>query len=77
MFAFVLLLLIATPYGGRAQDNQPVIPVGQVVEKVACARDPNETYALYLPSNYVSTRKWPILYALDPGARGRIPVERF
>lgn len=23
------------------------------------------------------TRKWPILYAFDPGARGRVPVERF
>lgn len=77
MFAFILLLLIATPFGGRAQDNQPVLPLGQVVEKVACAQDPNQTYALYLPSTYLSTRKWPILYALDPGARGKVPVERF
>lgn len=68
---------MATRFTDQAQDNQTAIPLGQVVEKVSCVRDPNQTYALYLPSTYVSTRKWPILYAFDPGARGRIPVERF
>ena len=53
------------------------MPLGQLVEKVACARDPNQSYALYLPRNYDKNRKWPVLYAFDPGARGRIPVERF
>lgn len=77
MFAFVLLLFVVTRFAGQAQDNLAVIPLGQVVEKVVCAQDPNQTYALYLPSNYVANRKWPILYAFDPGARGRIPVERF
>jgi predicted esterase len=68
---------MATRFGGQAEDNQTDIPLGQIVEKVVCAKDPNQTYALYLPSNYVSNRKWPILYAFDPAARGRIPVERF
>ena len=77
MFAFVLLLFITTRFATQTPDNQTVIPLGQIVEKVVCAQDVNQTYALYLPSNYVSTRKWPILYAFDPGARGRIPVERF
>ncbi|HEX7773991.1 MAG TPA: hypothetical protein VF435_16330, partial [Pyrinomonadaceae bacterium] len=31
----------------------------------------------YLPSNYTPNRKWPVLYAFDPGARGRVAVERF
>ncbi len=77
MFAFVLLLFMATRVTGQAQDNQAVILPGQVVDKVACARDSTQTYAIYLPSNYLSTRKWPVLYAFDPVARGRIPVERF
>lgn len=77
MFAFVLLLFLTTRFATQTPDNQTVIPLGQIVEKVVCAQDLNQTYALYLPSNYVSTRKWPILYAFDPGARGRIPVERF
>jgi predicted esterase len=39
--------------------------------------DPQESYALYLPSSYSATRPTPILYAFDPRARGRVPVERF
>jgi predicted esterase len=44
---------------------------------VTCTADATESYALYLPSNYSPDRKWPILYAFDPGARGKQPVERF
>lgn len=50
---------------------------GQVIEKVACRMGEPHSYALYLPSAYAPGRPWPILYCLDPGARGRIPVERF
>jgi dienelactone hydrolase len=53
------------------------IPKGQLVEKVVCAADPDQSYAAYLPSNYDAARRWPILYCFDPGARGRLPVERF
>ena len=68
MFAFVLLLFITTRFATQTPDNQTVVP-GQIVEKVVCAQDVNQSYALYLPSNYVSTRKWPVLYSFDPGAR--------
>ena len=44
---------------------------------MTCAGDPDQTYALYLPSNYSPEKKWPVLYAFDPGARGKIPAERF
>lgn len=47
------------------------------MEKMICAGDPDQTYALYLPSNYSPEKRWPVLYAFDPGARGRIPAERF
>ncbi len=53
------------------------IPRGQIVERVQALNDPSQSYALYLPSNYTPDRKWPVLYAFDPGARGRVPVERF
>lgn len=64
---------------GRSSSSiqTPQLPKGQIVEKVVCLNDPNQSYALYLPSNYSPDRKWPILYAFDPGARGKIPVERF
>jgi predicted esterase len=53
------------------------IPRGQIVERVEALNDSSQSYALYLPSNYTPNRKWPVLYAFDPGARGRVPVERF
>ena len=53
------------------------IPRGQIVERIEALNDSSQSYALYLPSNYTPDRKWPILYAFDPGARGRVPVERF
>jgi predicted esterase len=53
------------------------IPKGQIVERIESLNDSSQSYALYLPSNYTPDRKWPVLYAFDPGARGRVPVERF
>ena len=53
------------------------IPKGQIVERIEALNDPSQSYALYLPSNYTPDRKWPILFAFDPRARGRVPVERF
>jgi hypothetical protein len=53
------------------------LPKGQIIEKISCLNDSNQTYALYLPSNYSSDRKWPVLYAFDAGARGSLPVRRF
>ncbi len=50
---------------------------GQVVDRIETLNDSSQSYAFYLPSNYTPDRKWPVLYAFDPGARGRVPVERF
>jgi hypothetical protein len=61
----------------------PLLPVeeelknGVILDKVVCRQSPSHSYALYLPSQYSADRIWPILYALDPGARGSVPVERF
>src|SRR5262249_34853394 len=44
---------------------------------VKCANDASQSYALYLPSKYDPVRSWPVIFAFDPGARGRVPVERY
>lgn len=49
---------------------------GRLLEKVACATDASQTYALYVPSNYTAEKKWPVIFCFDPGARGQVPVER-
>ncbi|HUE52849.1 MAG TPA: hypothetical protein VMO80_10940 [Terriglobales bacterium] len=62
--------------GSQAAAQPPSSPLvaGQIIEKVLCAGSLGESYALYLPSNYTPSRRWPILYAFDPGAQGRTPV---
>jgi tetratricopeptide (TPR) repeat protein len=50
---------------------------GKIIEKVTTSADPSQSFALYLPSTYTPSKKWPIIYGFDPGARGRLPVEQF
>jgi predicted esterase len=72
---FSVMVVLLTHSAAHAQTDS--IPRGQIVERVEALNDSSQSYALYLPSNYTPDRKWPILYAFDPGARGRVPVERF
>ena len=78
------LVLTAAVAGAaaRAQGAQTTEPAenfpfakGVVIESVTCAAQPEQTYALFLPSAYTSARRWPIVYAFDPAARGRLPVK--
>ena len=71
----VLLVLTATTRAFATQNDE--LPRGQLVESVTSKADPQQTYALYLPSRYTPDKKWPILYAFDPGARGKLPVSLF
>ena len=64
--------LAAAPAAAR---TEAPLPLGRVVERVACAADASQSYALYLPSGYTPERRWPILYAFDPRERGELPVE--
>ncbi|HXZ78372.1 MAG TPA: hypothetical protein VEG30_00470 [Terriglobales bacterium] len=48
-----------------------------MIEKVTAIAQPVQSYALYLPSNYTAQKKWPILFAFDPSADGKIPVDKF
>jgi len=53
------------------------LPPGRIVDAVKCATDPSQSYALFVPSNYSPNRNWSVIFALDPAARGRVPVERY
>ncbi len=70
----VMVVLLSHSYAIAQTESTPR---GQIVERVEALKDSSQSYALYLPSNYTPNRKWPVLYAFDPGARGRVPVERF
>jgi poly(3-hydroxybutyrate) depolymerase len=53
------------------------LPRGALVEKVPCAGQPDQAYALYLPSSYTPERRWPILYAFDARGDGKRVAELF
>ncbi len=65
----VLMLAVAL----QAVAQQP----GKVTDPVVTAKDPQQSYALYLPSSYTPEKRWPVIFAFDPGASGRAPVELF
>ena len=71
------LLIFVLLYSGLAisQKVGSTLPVGTVIPSITCDANPNQTYALYLPSNISSKRNWPIIYVFDPGARGQHAVE--
>jgi tetratricopeptide (TPR) repeat protein len=63
----------AAPATSPASD----LPRGKVIDKIVCTAKAGESYSLYLPSGYSPARAWPILYVLDPRARGTLAAERF
>ena len=66
-----LAVLVAAP---AAQQTRPLEP-GVVHARVSPLGDPSRGYALFLPASYTPDRKWPVLFAFDPMARGELPVE--
>src|SRR6185295_15485810 len=48
-----------------------------LIEKVVCEGQPDQAYALYLPSAYTPERAWPILYAFDARGQGKPVAELF
>jgi hypothetical protein len=50
---------------------------GEIIDKVICHNETGQSYALYLPSSYKPGKSNPIIYAFDPLARGRLPLEHF
>jgi dienelactone hydrolase len=50
---------------------------GELVEHVSCPNDATQTYTLYLPSTYQTTRNWPLLLVFDPGGRAARAAEVF
>ena len=58
-------------------DETPALATGQIIESVVCDSDSSQSYALYLPSNYVPSQRWPIIYFFDPGGRGALPIQLY
>ena len=74
----VLLLPVAGVAEPRPSDDFDAFKARRMVTpSLKCLDDPSQSYALYLPSQYSPDRRWPIIYAFDPSAHGRISVELY
>jgi len=69
-----LALFLLAPRALAAPDDSPLKP-GEIIRKVVCPAHPEQSYALYLPSSYAPSKRWPIVYVFDPAARGMIPTQ--
>lgn len=58
-------------------DPSPRLVPGAVSERIVCAADAKQSYAVYLPSAYAASRRWPVVFFLDARGRAEVPLERF
>src|SRR6476659_9679553 len=50
---------------------------GAVTDTVRALDDTSQIYALYLPSAYDKSRRWPVLFLMDPRGRALVPMRLF
>jgi tetratricopeptide (TPR) repeat protein len=73
----LLILILISVQAFLPADVEEEFEKGKVIDKVVCKKNPDKSYSLYLPTAYTADREWPILYAFDPGARGKLPIDHF
>ena len=72
LFAVVTVL---TLFNLNAQEYR--ITKGGVTDSLPIPGEPEETYALYTPSNYTPEKKWPVIFTFDPLGRGNKTASLF
>ncbi len=75
--SIVLIFALAFPTAAQTVEAPASLPPGVAFDHIPCGLDPSQSYAIYLPSTYTPLKRWPIIYAFDPEARGRVPVDLY
>lgn len=57
--------------------SQKNYPKGEIVDSLFVNANPKESFSLYLPSQYESSKKSPIVFIFDPAARGKVGITPF
>jgi poly(3-hydroxybutyrate) depolymerase len=71
---FVFVLFAFAFHVAIAQES---LTVGKIIDRVPVDADKTQSYSLYLPSKFDGKTKFPIIYAFDPGGRGKTAVQVF
>lgn len=56
---------------------KPHFSTGKIIDTVVCQSDSSLFYALYLPSDYTTAKKWPVIYFFDPHGAGKLPLTKY
>ena len=73
--AILLPQVLMSQVASVAPPPAQVLETGKILPAVQCLAHPEQSYALYLPSNYSRDRRWPIVISSDPVGRGAVPLE--
>lgn len=50
---------------------------GIIIDTVNCIDNAGQKYAIYLPTNYSSAKKWPVVFFFDPHGVGNLPLRLY
>ena len=70
-------LACAIPGLAHAAALSDTLRSGSISDTVRSLTDSSETYALYLPSAYDKSHRWPVLFLMDPRGRALLPLRLF
>ena len=73
MKKFLILLLLSLQV--TAQEYS--VKKGMVVDSIKVNDTLSETYALYLPTSFSNSKKWPVIFLFDPEGRGKSVAQLF
>ena len=54
-----------------------IFKTGEAINHISCLQDSAETFCLYLPKDYDTTKSWSVVYFFDAHARGKLPVNKY
>jgi len=66
-----------TTQASLTQTKEENVIKGQVIDKINCKADTSHSYALYLPSSYVATKTYPVVFTFDPHGDGKLPLTNY
>lgn len=75
MKKFTYILLFYSYATILAQPNK--LPTGEIIDSISVNKDSNESFSLYLPSQFNSSESSPIIFIFEPMARGKIGIHPF
>lgn len=75
MKGFFILLLFYCSISVFSQEKN--FEIGKIIDTVLVDKYSNESFSLYLPTNYDPSKLSPVVFIFEPGARGKIGIYPF